>query len=191
MLVVASTAASASASIVAAVLAGLGAPDAATYAALVAVLVIATGVFFVLAGLFRLGFVMTYRASRASAAVLARRPGVPDDWRDRSRHPDWETAQGVLVLRGNSQLFYANAVADTDAIRRHVGAADPTHTVVLDVEATRTLDIGCSWPAWTMPSWPSPSAPGSSTSWGAPTSTTRSTRPWPPHSSSRRDRRSR
>jgi high affinity sulfate transporter 1 len=86
--------------------------------------------------------VMTYRASRTSVTVLAHRPGAPGVWRSHERHPGWETVPGVLVVRGDAQLFYANAATHADAIRRAVGSADPTpHTVVLDLEATRLLDV--------------------------------------------------
>jgi sulfate permease, SulP family len=85
---------------------------------------------------------ITYRASRSSVSVLARKPGMADAWRDRGRHADWETVPGVMVLRGDAQLFYANGEAMVSQAKRLIGEADPTpRAVVFDAEATRTLDI--------------------------------------------------
>jgi sulfate permease, SulP family len=74
--------------------------------------------------------------------VLARHPGTPDAWRDLERHPDWDTVPGIMVLRGDAQLFYANGEAMMNEAKRLIGAADPPpYGVVFDGEATRTLDV--------------------------------------------------
>ena len=83
---------------------------------------------------------ITYRASRASVAVLARNPDAPEVWRDSANHPDFETVNEILVLRLNAQLFYANAESFVDEAKRLIGKARP-RGVVLDAEATRVLDI--------------------------------------------------
>ena len=85
---------------------------------------------------------ITYRASRASVSVLARKPGTPGAWRDREQHPDWQAVPGVMVLRGDAQVFYANGEMLVTEAKRLIGAADPPpRAVVIDAEATRTLDI--------------------------------------------------
>jgi sulfate permease, SulP family len=83
---------------------------------------------------------ITYQASRSSVAVLARKPGTRDAWRALSHHRNWETVPGILVLRGNAQLFYANADATLDEAKRLIGEARP-QAVVFDAESTRALDI--------------------------------------------------
>jgi sulfate permease, SulP family len=83
---------------------------------------------------------ITYRASRSSVAVLARKPGTRDAWHALAHHKNWETVPGILVLRGNAQLFYANAEATLDEAKRLIGEARP-QAVVFDAESTRALDI--------------------------------------------------
>jgi SulP family sulfate permease len=72
-------------------------------------------------------------SSRAHVTVLGRLPGAPGAFGAVDRHPETEPVAGVLVLRLESPLFYANATPVRDRIKALVGAADPTpHVVVLD-----------------------------------------------------------
>jgi anti-anti-sigma factor len=55
------------------------------------------------------------------------------------RHPDNERTPGVVVLRPESGLFFANADAVRKAIRAHATAG--TKAVVLDAETVPSIDI--------------------------------------------------
>lgn len=83
-----------------------------------------------------------YRASKPQIGSLARVPGEPGAYGDIGRHPDYERIPGVLVLRFESPLFYANATPVRDEIKALVGAFDPPPgAVVLDAGANDRLDV--------------------------------------------------
>jgi SulP family sulfate permease len=83
-----------------------------------------------------------YRASKPQIGSLARVPGEPGAYGDIGRHPDYERIPGVLVLRFESPLFYANATPVRDEIKALVGACDPPpRAVVLDAGANDRLDV--------------------------------------------------
>ena len=110
----------------------------AAIAALVGVLVFDT-----LPGLF-IGIAVSlllllYRASRPHVAVLGKDPGGDGRWSDLERHPDNEREPGIVVLRPESALFFANADAVRDAIRSRV--EEDTRAVVLDAETVPTIDV--------------------------------------------------
>lgn len=114
-------------------------PDfVAAIAALVGVLV-----FGILAGLF-IGIgvsllLLIYRASRPHIARLGRAPGS-DQYTDIHRHPENEPPRGVVVLRVESPLFFANA----DIVRAAARAAareEGVRAVVIDAETVPTIDI--------------------------------------------------
>ena len=69
---------------------------------------------------------VVYHASRPRIGVLGRVPGVPGAYGDVGRHPDYEPVPGLLVLRLEAPLFYANAAVVRDRIKRLVGERDPT-----------------------------------------------------------------
>jgi sulfate permease, SulP family len=82
---------------------------------------------------------LVYRASRPHIAVLGRVPGTADQWVDVERHPQDEPVPGVVVLRVESGLFFANADHVRATIRRHVD--DDTRAVVLDAETMPFVDV--------------------------------------------------
>jgi sulfate permease, SulP family len=82
---------------------------------------------------------LLYRASRPHVAVLGRDPRTDGRWSDLERHPDNERVPGVVVLRPESALFFANADAVRDAIRAH--AVEGTKAVVLDAETVPAIDV--------------------------------------------------
>ena len=82
---------------------------------------------------------LLYRASRPHVAVLGRDPRTDGRWSDLKRHPDNERVPGVVVLRPESALFFANADAVRDAIRAH--AVEGTKAVVLDAETVPAIDV--------------------------------------------------
>jgi anti-anti-sigma factor len=121
------------------VLAVAARPDfVAAIAALVGVLVFDT-----LPGLF-IGIVVSivllvYRASRPHVAVLGKAPGSPGQWSDLERHPENTLAPGIVVVRPESALFFANA----DTIRTKIRAciATDTRAVVFDAATVPAIDV--------------------------------------------------
>jgi SulP family sulfate permease len=78
-----------------------------------------------------------YNASQAHLSVLGAVPGTGGAYGDIGRHPDYETTAGILVLRLEAPLFYANASVVRKQIKALVGAADATPRVVI-------LDMGAN-----------------------------------------------
>jgi MFS superfamily sulfate permease-like transporter len=88
---------------------------------------------------------LVFNARRPHISVLGRVPDVPDAYGDISRHPDYERLPGLLVLRLEAPLFYANASVVADSIKRLVGTSDPLpKAVTLDFGANSDLDITSS-----------------------------------------------
>ena len=114
-------------------------PDfAAALATLLGVLIFDT-----LPGLF-IGVVVSivllvYRASRPHIAVLGRVPGTRGQWGDVARHPENEAVPGIVVLRPESGLWFANADVVRDAIRAE--ATGGTRAVVVDAETVPAIDV--------------------------------------------------
>ncbi len=81
---------------------------------------------------------LLYRASKPNIAVLGRTP-EGGRWVDIARAPDAVSPPGVVVLRPETGLFFANA----DAVRRAVLARIDEHTtaVVLDGESMPFVDV--------------------------------------------------
>ena len=81
---------------------------------------------------------IVYRASRPHVAELGRAADGPH-WVDVDRHPDATTASGVLVVRPESGLFYANA----DNVKADIAARvdDSTRAVVLDLADAPVIDV--------------------------------------------------
>jgi high affinity sulfate transporter 1 len=110
----------------------------AAIAALIGVLVFDT-----LPGLF-IGIALSlllllYRASRPHIAVLGRVHGT-EQYVDLKRQPDNETDPGIVVLRVEGALFFANA----DAVRKEIrdyAAAPETRAIVLDGETVPSVDV--------------------------------------------------
>ena len=85
---------------------------------------------------------VVYHASRPHLGVLGGIPGARAAYGDVGRHPDYVQIPGLLVLRLESPLFYANASLVRDHVKRLVGTADPLPTaVILDVGANPDLDV--------------------------------------------------
>ena len=111
----------------------------AAVAALLGVLVFGT-----LPGLF-IGIAISlllliYRASHPHIAVLGKVPGTPDQYGDLERHPDNQQLPGIVILRVESSLFFANADAVSQRVRAHAAQAG-TRVVVLDAETAPTIDV--------------------------------------------------
>jgi SulP family sulfate permease len=83
--------------------------------------------------------VVIRRLSRPPVVRLGRDPAT-GGWGAADRHSDWVTTPGVLVIRVEGGLFYANAVA----VKEHVlelSHTEGTSVVVLDMGAIYDLDV--------------------------------------------------
>jgi len=82
---------------------------------------------------------LLFRVSRPNVAELGRVPGAGDQWTDLRRHPDNDLAEGVVVLRPEGPLIFADADHVRAAVRRRAGG--DVHAVVLDLETVPFVDV--------------------------------------------------
>jgi high affinity sulfate transporter 1 len=81
------------------------------------------------------------RLSRPPVGSLARDPET-GAWGRADRHPGWTSAPGVLVVRADAPLFYANVVAVKDRVLALARETDPApHAVVIDLAQSPELDV--------------------------------------------------
>jgi SulP family sulfate permease len=91
-------------------------------------------------GLAVLGLV--YRSSRIDLDVMGKVPGEKAAWGSIDQHPERRTYDGIMVVRLDAPLFWANATAAGDGVVALVDAAEEdVYAVLLDLEATSQLDI--------------------------------------------------
>jgi sulfate permease, SulP family len=85
--------------------------------------------------------VLVWRASQPKMSILGREPGRIL-FSDSQRHPENHTLPGLLVLRPDEGLFFANADALRNDILGLVDAAkNPVRVVLLDLEMSNELDV--------------------------------------------------
>jgi MFS superfamily sulfate permease-like transporter len=83
-----------------------------------------------------------YHSSQAHLSLLGREPGPGGRYADIARHPDAIRVPGVLVVRLNAPLYYANALGVRAGIEEMVQAEEvPPRAVVLDLSAQDSLDV--------------------------------------------------
>ena len=83
-----------------------------------------------------------YRSSRARLSSLGRVPGVPGAYSDAARHPDDTPVPGVLIVRLDAPVYYANALTVRDAVRAMIAEQEPPpRDVVLDAGTQDELDV--------------------------------------------------
>jgi MFS superfamily sulfate permease-like transporter len=88
-----------------------------------------------------LAFVI-YRSSRPHISSLGRVPGAPGAFSDLTRHPENIPVPGVLILRLDGPLYYANALTFRNRVKEIVAAAQPPpHAVLFDAAAQDQLDL--------------------------------------------------
>ena len=83
---------------------------------------------------------LIYRASHPHIAVLGKVPGTTGQYGDLERHPENQQLPGIVILRVESGLFFANADAVRQSVRAHAAQAG-TRVVVLDAETAPTIDV--------------------------------------------------
>jgi MFS superfamily sulfate permease-like transporter len=80
------------------------------------------------------------RASNPGVRVLGKRPGS-DAYLDVTRHEGLATTPGIIVVRIDGPLFFANANRFRDTVRELVAAAaEPVRALVIDAEAISQTD---------------------------------------------------
>jgi high affinity sulfate transporter 1 len=81
------------------------------------------------------------KLSRPSVGALARDP-ASGAWGRVDRHPDWDLRPGVVAVRVDGPLFFANSSAVKERLLGVVRAADPPpQVVVLDLAESPGLDV--------------------------------------------------
>ena len=88
---------------------------------------------------------LVFRAYRPSSAILGRAPGVVSDPNLRycgvEDHPEYETIPGLVILRVDGELFFANARWFQDTVRSLVrGQTPPVREVLIHAGAVPHLD---------------------------------------------------
>ena len=88
---------------------------------------------------------LVFRAYRPSSAVLGRAPGASDDeslrYRGIEDHPEYETFPGLVILRVDGELFFANASWFRETVRSVSRAqTPPVREVLVHAGAVPYLD---------------------------------------------------
>jgi MFS superfamily sulfate permease-like transporter len=85
---------------------------------------------------------VVYRSTRPHVASLGRVPGVPGAYSDLARHPDDIPVPGVLIVRIDAQMYYANALTVRDTVKEMVASMEPPpKALILDASAQDEIDI--------------------------------------------------
>ncbi|NTU84481.1 MAG: STAS domain-containing protein, partial [Chloroflexales bacterium] len=85
---------------------------------------------------------VVYHSSRPHLASLGRVPGTPGAYSDLKRHPENSAVPGVLILRLDAPMYYANALTVRERIKAVLAEAQPApRAIVLDAVAQDSLDI--------------------------------------------------
>jgi sulfate permease, SulP family len=83
---------------------------------------------------------LIYRASTPHVAELGHQAGVRGHYTDLARHEDDVPVPGLVILRPESGLYFANSEYVRNEIRSAVARTQP-HTVVLDAETIPFIDV--------------------------------------------------
>jgi len=86
---------------------------------------------------------LVYRASRPYVAVLGHTPGPDGAYHDVERHEDARSPDGVVILRVESGLYFANAENVRSRILE-VGVAPRVRAVILDAETIPFVDVSAA-----------------------------------------------
>jgi len=81
-----------------------------------------------------------YRSSRPHVSSLGRTPDTPGAYSDLTRHPENIPVPGVLIVRPDGPLYYANALTFRDRVKEMVAQSRP-QAVVLDAAVQDELDL--------------------------------------------------
>jgi SulP family sulfate permease len=81
------------------------------------------------------------RASQPRLSVLGELSEGEGEYVDLERHPNARALEGLLIVRPDATLFYANAQAVCDGILDLVDAGTGLQAVILDLDANDDIDI--------------------------------------------------
>jgi high affinity sulfate transporter 1 len=84
---------------------------------------------------------LVFRASRPRLSQLGRHPSAPDVFVDLARNPQAVAVEGLLIIRPDAPMFYANAQTIQDGVLALATQQDAVHTVLIDLDANDELDI--------------------------------------------------
>jgi high affinity sulfate transporter 1 len=83
-----------------------------------------------------------YRSSRPHLGVMGRDPDVPGKFVELERHPEAVPVPGLLIIRLDAPLYYANALTVRAGIEAIVNAQQaPPRAIVLDWSLQDSLDV--------------------------------------------------
>jgi len=85
---------------------------------------------------------VVYKSSRPHVSSLGRVPGVPGAYSDLGRHPENPPVPGVLIVRVDAQMYYANALTVRDRVKAMIADMEaPPRAVIIDSSAWDELDV--------------------------------------------------
>jgi len=85
---------------------------------------------------------VVYKTSRPHIASLGRVPGVPGAYSDLNRHPENVPVPGVLIVRVDAQIYYANALTVRDHVKAMLADMEtPPRALIFDASAQDQLDV--------------------------------------------------
>jgi high affinity sulfate transporter 1 len=85
---------------------------------------------------------VVYKSSRPHVSSLGRVPGVPGAYSDLARHPENIPVPGVLIVRLDGQLYYANALTVRDRVKAMVADMEtPPRAVIFDAASQNEIDV--------------------------------------------------
>jgi SulP family sulfate permease len=88
---------------------------------------------------------VVYESSRPHVSIMGRVPGVPGAYSDLTIHPENVPVPGVLIVRVDGQLYYANALTIRDRVRAMAANMQPPpRAVILDASAWYNMDVTSS-----------------------------------------------
>ena len=88
---------------------------------------------------------MLYHSSRPKLIALGHVPGVPGAYANVALHPEITPLPGVLILRLDTPLYFANALTVRDRLKEMMREAEPPpKTIILDAAAQDALDVTSS-----------------------------------------------
>ena len=86
-------------------------------------------------------FALIWRTSSAKLSVLGRIPGTVT-YRSTAYHREAIQDPGLLIIRPDEEVYFANAATIRKGIRRRIAASEtPIRTTILDLEMTNELDV--------------------------------------------------
>jgi len=85
---------------------------------------------------------VVYRSSRPHVSSLGRVPDAPGAYSDIGRHPENIAVPGVLIVRVDGQLYYANALTVRERVKEMIAEMpSPPRAVIMDAAAWDEIDL--------------------------------------------------